>query len=422
MNEPSNYLKNKLIDHLLRTTTFSQPSVIAIALCTDAPTDASTGATIVEVPNSNNYSRKTLNPSNSNWVGTHGTTTGASSGTDGSTSNAIIVGFDPASGSWGTITHIAVCDSATWGAGNVLFYGEAPDPVTIDNGETIAIDLNDLTFTIGACPVPAESYNCVSGDCVDPGDGTGEFATLEECQAACGFPQFVKDSRGLDFLNGFSDGNLMGSSISNVEEGSLLVVFIETTEETSLIGSHAVAFKREPATPVVFTLAGEIENNSDPPAGSLFTNKLQAYYFENAPAGDYTVTITMVATSYPASRYAVWDFVEYRNIAPTGALFAETENSGNDESPTVAAPARNSTDDLIVVAYGTRPISQDASPTLVSSGYTSRWLHDPTFQVTMGIADYHSNPSPVDAQWAIQMSGGNSPPWNAIALSFKKAP
>lgn len=30
-----------------------------------------------------------------------------------------------------------------------------------------------------------ESYNCVSGSCVDPGDGTGIYPTLVECEADC---------------------------------------------------------------------------------------------------------------------------------------------------------------------------------------------------------------------------------------------
>jgi hypothetical protein len=36
------------------------------------------------------------------------------------------------------------------------------------------------------CDEPViESYDCESGNCVDPGDGTGTYATLEECQANC---------------------------------------------------------------------------------------------------------------------------------------------------------------------------------------------------------------------------------------------
>lgn len=30
-----------------------------------------------------------------------------------------------------------------------------------------------------------ESYNCVEGSCINPGDGTGTYATLLECQADC---------------------------------------------------------------------------------------------------------------------------------------------------------------------------------------------------------------------------------------------
>lgn len=144
----SNYLENKLIDHLLRTTTFSQPSVIAIALCTTAPTDASTGATIVEVPDANNYSRQTLNPLNANWEATQGGTSGASSGTGGATSNAVDVDFPAPSGSWGTITHVAVCDSATWGAGNVLFHGALTTPISPTSGDEVVITAGDLTFTL----------------------------------------------------------------------------------------------------------------------------------------------------------------------------------------------------------------------------------------------------------------------------------
>ena len=35
------------------------------------------------------------------------------------------------------------------------------------------------------CSIAVESYNCVDGTCVDPGNGSGLYATLEECQANC---------------------------------------------------------------------------------------------------------------------------------------------------------------------------------------------------------------------------------------------
>lgn len=47
--------------------------------------------------------------------------------------------------------------------------------------------------TLAACQAaceepPAVSYNCVDGSCVDPGDGSGTYSTLEECEAACAVP------------------------------------------------------------------------------------------------------------------------------------------------------------------------------------------------------------------------------------------
>jgi hypothetical protein len=43
-----------------------------------------------------------------------------------------------------------------------------------------------LEECLGACGVPI-SYNCIGGVCIDPGDGTGTFDTLVECQSSgCG--------------------------------------------------------------------------------------------------------------------------------------------------------------------------------------------------------------------------------------------
>jgi hypothetical protein len=37
-------------------------------------------------------------------------------------------------------------------------------------------------------PPPPVSYNCISGSCIDPGNGTGTYATLVECQSNCAAP------------------------------------------------------------------------------------------------------------------------------------------------------------------------------------------------------------------------------------------
>ena len=144
----SNYLENKVIDHLFRTSTFTQPAVLAIALCTALPDDTSTGATITEVANSGSYARTALNPLNANWTATQGGTTGASSGTNGTTGNATAITFPTATGSWGVVTHLAIVDSATWGAGNVLFWGALTASKTIGSGDVFTIDVAGLSVQI----------------------------------------------------------------------------------------------------------------------------------------------------------------------------------------------------------------------------------------------------------------------------------
>lgn len=45
------------------------------------------------------------------------------------------------------------------------------------------VDANGVIIAFGTCTV---SYNCVSGNCIDPGDGSGVYGTLAACEAACG--------------------------------------------------------------------------------------------------------------------------------------------------------------------------------------------------------------------------------------------
>lgn len=148
MAHMSNYLENKLIDHLFRSTSFTAPTTLAVALCTAAPDDTSTGATITEVANSGAYARTALAAGISNWANTQASGTGASSGTGGTTSNSSTITFPTATGSWGTVTHIAIVDSTTHGGGNVLFWGALSVSKTVTSGDTFSFNAGDLTVQI----------------------------------------------------------------------------------------------------------------------------------------------------------------------------------------------------------------------------------------------------------------------------------
>jgi hypothetical protein len=149
MGQMSNWLENALIDALFRGGSFTAPSQLYLALCTAPPVDASTGATITEVPSAFAYVRQSLAVSLVNWAGTQGPgTTVASNGTSGQTSNNGPITFPTATGAWGTVTSIAICDSATWHAGNVLFYADLATAKAITNGDTFSIDIAQLTVQI----------------------------------------------------------------------------------------------------------------------------------------------------------------------------------------------------------------------------------------------------------------------------------
>lgn len=125
----SDYLENKLADHLFRTTTFTQPTTVAVALYTAAPGETGGGTEVT----GGSYARVSNNPLNSNWNGTHGNTTGASSGTGGVVSNAGTLTFPTPSANWGTITHMALLDNTS--GGNFLVYGALTASKTVNNGD-----------------------------------------------------------------------------------------------------------------------------------------------------------------------------------------------------------------------------------------------------------------------------------------------
>ncbi len=148
----SNYLENKLVDFLFRSGTFSKPSTLAIALCTAAPTDADTGALAgKEVANTNGYTRIEVSPDDLNWSATQGGTAVNSTGTGGTTSNIADINFPTATGgAWGTITHIAIVDDDTYGAGHLFFWGALVTPRTINDGD-------DFSFLAGEIQVQLDN-------------------------------------------------------------------------------------------------------------------------------------------------------------------------------------------------------------------------------------------------------------------------
>jgi hypothetical protein len=141
MSAASNYLENKVLDHVLKYSTapFTAPSTLYVALFKNTSGNAATnleaGTLTDEIATAGGtlYARQTI------------TFATASSGS--SATNATVT-FPTAGANWGTITHVAIMDGGTAGAGNVLFWGAVTTTKTIDTGDTFSISSGNLTVSL----------------------------------------------------------------------------------------------------------------------------------------------------------------------------------------------------------------------------------------------------------------------------------
>lgn len=145
MSALSDYLENKLSDHIFRGQAFTTP-VLYVGLLTAAPNDAGGGSEVA----GNNYARVRAAAGASqalaDWAGTQASgSTLASSGNGGATSNNAPVNFPTPSGNWGTVTHFGIYDAAT--AGNLLFWGSLTIAKTINQSDTVTFPAATLSIT-----------------------------------------------------------------------------------------------------------------------------------------------------------------------------------------------------------------------------------------------------------------------------------
>ena len=133
----TNYLENKLIDHLFRATTYT-PSTVYVGLMTAA--SGCDAGTVTEATGGS-YARVSVTKADASWKGSHGSATGNSSGTNGTLSNAAAITFPSPTGNWGTVTHFGIWDASS--SGNLLVCSALTTPKTINNGDaapSFAID------------------------------------------------------------------------------------------------------------------------------------------------------------------------------------------------------------------------------------------------------------------------------------------
>ena len=134
MAAASNYLENKVLDHVLLGTPFAQPSSLYVGLFNNVSSNAATNL-------------EAGNLSDEVAVGAYARSEvafGPASG--GVAANSAQITFPVATAAWGTITHVAILDAAV--NGNVLFWGPAAVQKTIDTGDTFIIYTGNLTIAL----------------------------------------------------------------------------------------------------------------------------------------------------------------------------------------------------------------------------------------------------------------------------------
>jgi hypothetical protein len=138
----SDYLENKLIDHVFRGTSYTAPGTIYVALFTSSCSDSAGGTEV----SGGSYARPSITSNGTNWANTQSSGTGVSSGTGGTTSNSNAINFATPSAGWGTVTYWGLYDAST--SGNLLICAALTTSKTINNGDSVSFAGGALTVQI----------------------------------------------------------------------------------------------------------------------------------------------------------------------------------------------------------------------------------------------------------------------------------
>ena len=126
MSAFSNYLENKVLDHVFGGVPYSAPATLYLALYTSDPGDDNSGTEC----SGTSYARQTI----------------AFTVTNDTASNTSAVEFPTAGSAWGTITHVGILDALT--SGNLLAHGALTASKVVAEGDVFRVPASDLDITL----------------------------------------------------------------------------------------------------------------------------------------------------------------------------------------------------------------------------------------------------------------------------------
>lgn len=125
----SDYLEDKVLDHVFGGTSFTAPSSLHVALYTSAPSDTGGGTEV----SGGSYARQTAT---FNVSGTNPTTA----------TNAAAVEYPTATGDYGTVVAVGIFDASS--SGNLLAYASLTANKTVSTGDVFRFDAGDIDITL----------------------------------------------------------------------------------------------------------------------------------------------------------------------------------------------------------------------------------------------------------------------------------
>jgi hypothetical protein len=127
MAELTDFMENKIIDHMLRNQSYTPPATVYVALFTTATADDGSGTEV----SGGAYARQAVT---------------LDAAEEGASENSADITFPTATADWGTVTHLALFDALT--GGNMLMHSPLDESKTINNGDTFKINAGALDVTM----------------------------------------------------------------------------------------------------------------------------------------------------------------------------------------------------------------------------------------------------------------------------------
>lgn len=127
MAEFSNYLENKLLDHVLKNVSYTSPTTVYMGLYTSDPGEGNTGTEV----SGGAYARQIVS---------------VTSASGGIVTSSADVTFPQCTSNWGTISHIGLLDALT--SGNLLMYTPLTTSKVIETDDILKVNSGSLTVSL----------------------------------------------------------------------------------------------------------------------------------------------------------------------------------------------------------------------------------------------------------------------------------